>query len=150
MDLVQKIIEVSQEFGSIHLFCEFTDQIHRNICCQKNHCDIKYSLGPLKEASPDLLKDYDSIRNLFIRQSVNYPNVFNVMFKLKTEKGKTGVKDLIEGLKIISGTVTHQEEEVEERSEVRSLLDILVEQEKSIEQQINIILSQVNLTAEGK
>ena len=150
MDLVQKIIEVSQEFGSIHLFCEFTDQIHKKICCQKDHCDIKYFLGPLKEAIPDLLKDYDSIRNLFIRQSVNYPNVFNVMFKLKFEKGKTGLKDLIEGLKIISGTVTHQEEEVEERSEVRSLLDILVEQEKNIEQQIDIILSQVNLTAEGK
>ena len=88
MDLAQKITEVSQEFGSIRVFCEFTDQIHKNIGCQKNHCDIKYFLEPLKEAIPDPLKDYDSIRNLFIRRSVNYSNVFNCMFKLKLKKAR--------------------------------------------------------------
>ena len=132
MDLAQKVIEVFQEFGLIRVFCEFSDQIDKNIDCQKNHCDIKSFLEPLKEAIPDALKDYDSIRNLFIRQSVNYSNVFNCMFKLKSEKGNKGVIDLIEGLKIINGTVTHQEEEVEEKSEVRSLLDILVEQKKRL------------------
>ena len=150
MDLAQKIIEVSQEFGSICVFCVFTDQIHKNIGCQKNHCYIKYFLEPLKEAIPDPIKDYDSIRNLFIRQTVNYPDVFNYMFKLKTEQGEKSVIDLIEGLKIISGTVIHQEEKVEEKSEIRSLLDILVEQKKKIEQQIESILSHVNLTTEEK
>ena len=72
------------------------------------------------------------------------------MFKLKTEQGEKSVIDLIEGLKIISGTVTHQEEKVEEKSEIRSLLDILVEQKKKIEQQIESILSHVNLTTEEK
>ena len=47
------------------------------------------------------------------------------MFKLKSEQGEKGVIDLIEGLKITSETVTHHEEEVEEKSEVRSLLDVL-------------------------
>ena len=99
MELVQKIIEVSQEFGSICVFCEFTDQVHKNIGYQKNHCNIKCFLEPLKKAIPEPLKDYDSIRNLFIRQSVNYPHVFNFMFKLKTERSENGVIDLIEGLK---------------------------------------------------
>ena len=121
-----------------------------HIGCQNNHCNIKYFLEPLKEAIPDPIKDYDSIRNLFIRQSVNYPDVFDYMFKLKTEQGEKGVIDLIEGLKIINGTVTHQEEKVEEKSEIRSLLDILVEQKKKIEQQIESILSHVNLTTEEK
>ena len=138
MDLAQKIIEVSQEFGSICVFCVFTDQIHKNIGCQKNHCYIKYFLEPLKEAIPDPIKDYDSIRNLFIRQTVNYPDVFNYMFKLKTEQGEKSVIDLIEGLKIISGTVIHQEEKVEEKSEIRSLLDILVEQKKRLNSKLKV------------
>ena len=69
MELAQKIIEVSQAFGSIRVFCEFTDQVHKNIRCQKNNCDVKCFLEPLKEAIPDHLKDYDSVRNLFIRKS---------------------------------------------------------------------------------
>ena len=109
MELVQKIIEVSQEFGSIRVFCEFTDQFHKNIDCQKNHCIIKCFLEPLKEAITDPLKDYDFVRNLFIRQSVNYLHVFNCMFKLKTEKSEKGVIDLIEGLRILSGVDKHQE-----------------------------------------
>ena len=39
---------------------------------------------------PDPLKDYDSGRNLFIRQSVNDAHIFNCMFKLKTEKEQEG------------------------------------------------------------
>ena len=148
MDFIEKIIEVSQEFGSIHGFCEFTDEVHQNIGCQKNHCNIKCFVGPVKEAVSDTLKDYDSIRNLFIRQSVNYPNVFNCMFELKTEKSEKSAMDLIEGLKILSEAYKHQEEEVEEKSEVKSLLDILTEQKKKIEQQIEIILSHINLAAE--
>ena len=70
------------------------------------------------------------------------------MFKLKTEKSEKSAIDLIEGLKILSEAYKHQEEEVEEKPEVRSLLNILVEQKKKIEQQIEIILSYINLAAE--
>ena len=52
------------------------------------------------------------------------------MFKLKTEKSEKNAIDLIEGLKILSEAYKHQEEEVEEKPEVRSLLNILVEQKK--------------------
>ena len=86
MDLAQKIIEVSQEFGSICVFCVFTDQIHKNIGCQKNHCYIKYFLEPLKEAIPDPIKDYDSIRNLFIRQTI-YLYLF-ICLSLKLNKAR--------------------------------------------------------------
>ena len=67
------------------------------------------------------------------------------MFKLKTEKSEKGAVDLIEGLKILSEACKHQDEEVEEKSEV---LDILVEQKEKIEQEIEIILSHINLAAE--
>ena len=86
--LIEKIIEVSEEIGSIHAFCEITDKVHKNIGCQKNHCDINCFLELVKEAISDPLKDYDSIRNLVIRQSVNYLNVFNCMLFWQSRKKK--------------------------------------------------------------
>ena len=60
------------------------------------------------------------------------------MFKVKTEKGEKGAIDLIEGLEILSEAYKHQEEEVEENSEVRSLLDILVEQKKRLNSKLKL------------
>ena len=60
------------------------------------------------------------------------------MFKVKTEKGERGAIDLIEGLENLSEAYKHQEEEVEENSEVRSLLDILVEQKKRLNSKLKL------------
>ena len=60
------------------------------------------------------------------------------MFKLKTERNKKGGIDLIEGLRILSGADKHQEDEVEEKPEVRSLLDILVEQKKRLNSKLKL------------
>ena len=70
-----------------------------------------------------------------------------VCLSLKLKRSKKGVIDLVEYLKILSWPDKHEEEDVEETFEVRSLLDIMVEQKKKIEQPIEIILSHTNLAA---
>ena len=56
MELVQKIIEVSLEFGSAHVFCEFTDQVYQNIGCQKIISILNVFWNHLKKPSLILLR----------------------------------------------------------------------------------------------
>ena len=97
MNVVQKIIEVSQKIGTVQEFYEFSEGIQRCLSVIKLIVTLKTTL---KHSGKLFLihEDYNFPRNFFFNQSMKYPKAFNSMFKFKSE-GQEGVRNLINSIK---------------------------------------------------
>lgn len=98
MNVVQKIVEVSQKISTVQEFYEFSEGIHKMFECDQTDSDIKNYLEALREIIFNPYEDYDFPRNFFFKQSMKYPKDFNSMFKLKSE-GQEGVRNLSNSIK---------------------------------------------------
>ena len=128
MDLSRNLFYIFSENGKIHVFFEFTSDVHKTIGCDKADCDISVYLTPLEEVLFDPEKSYDYQRKFFIEQCMKHPDVLSSMFQLRSKKDCE--KDLIEGLRAAG------------EAQKKAHLDKLLEEKKDIENKIENLVNQ--------
>ena len=97
MDVFNEMLEISSDNVEIRTFLVLVSDVHKELHCEKQDCNIFKFLNPLKEVLMDSDKDDMCQKKIFIEQCMKFPSVFGSMLQLR--KDNKYAKSIAEVLK---------------------------------------------------
>ena len=97
MDVFNEMLEISSDNVEIWNFFVLVSDVHRELHCENQDCNIFKFLDPLKEVLLDSDKDDMYQKKIFIAQCMKFPSVFGSMLQLT--KDNKYAKSIAEVLK---------------------------------------------------